>query len=136
MSQLRLCCPVVLSKACLQVGSGPLHINLLSITDHLKAHSQRCSLVKVDWLQACQSTSQALPPGEFGISPKALLQRPPGGTAPAPVPPGGTVGVQGDPSGSHMGGDAENSQSQFQTSRALEGCWFTLTGAGAVTESE
>ena len=102
-----------------------MQMNALSITDHLKAHSQRCSLVKLDWLLACQSTSQSLPAGEYTISPKALLQRPPGGTAPAPSGTGGTLT---EASGSRMGGNGEDSQSQLAASRALEGCWFTLTG--------
>ena len=38
----------------LQVGSGPMQVNVLAVTDHLKAHGQRCSLVSLDWLRDCQ----------------------------------------------------------------------------------
>ena len=108
------------------MGSGPLQINTLAITDHLKAHGHKCSLVRLQWLSACQSTSQALPLGEFAITLKALLLRPPGGCG---APPGTAGGNMPDPSGSRMGGEGENSQSQLLAPKTFEGCWFTLTGA-------
>ena len=34
-------------------------VNVMAITDHLKVHGQRCSLVSLEWLEECQRCGSA-----------------------------------------------------------------------------